>query len=152
MMNDQRIKNMECQRKCQKHPTYKAIRPPKSCRECKRIYASRKRGNCYVTCEALYHLLGGKRAGWVPMTLKHEGQTHWYLVKREWDPQQGPWFDSKLGLIKGAWITAVLLDPTVSQFKTPPDYSKGRGCGFLTKKPSKRAKALMEMMVWQSPA
>ncbi len=32
-----------------------------------------KNGNCYVTCEALYHLLGGKKAGYKPMYIKHEG-------------------------------------------------------------------------------
>lgn len=42
-----------------------------------------------------------------------------------------------------------ILDPTASQFKTPPDYRKGRGRGFLTKKPSKRARELMIRMVWQ---
>lgn len=108
-----------------------------------------KRGNCYVTCEALYHLLGGKAAGWKPMTLRHEGDTHWYLIKLEWDPELGPWLDRDKGLIKGGWVERVRLDPTVSQFKTPPDYSKGRGRGFLTKKPSKRARAMMQAMVWQ---
>jgi hypothetical protein len=88
-----------------------------------------KRGNCYVTCEALYHLLGGKAAGWKPMTAKHEGETHWFLC---YTP-----------------IVGMILDPTVSQFKTRPDYSEARGRGFLTKKPSKRAKDLMNKMVWQ---
>ena len=85
------------------------------------------RGNCYVTCEALYHLTGGKLAGWKPETLKHEGDTHWYLRHE----------------------CGMVLDPTVSQFETMPDYSKGRGRGFLTKQPSKRALALMETIVWQ---
>lgn len=85
------------------------------------------RGNCYVTCEALYHLMGGKRSGWKPAYLKHEGDTHWVLT-------QG----------------SLILDPTVKQFKTKPDYNKARGCGFLTKRPSKRAKLLMRAMLWQS--
>ena len=86
------------------------------------------RGNCYVTCEALYHLLGGKKLGWKPMTLHHENDTHWFLVNM---------------------ITNQILDPTVSQFNTVPDYSKARGRGFLTKLPSKRAKQLMNNLVWQ---
>jgi hypothetical protein len=86
------------------------------------------RGNCYVTSEALYHLIGGAAAGWKPMCMKHEGDTHWFLYQER---------------------TGVILDPTVSQFKTKPDYSRARGKGFLTKQPSKRAKALMERMVWQ---
>ena len=85
------------------------------------------RGNCYVTTEALFHLLGGKRAGLVPHTLRHEGDVHWYLV----------------------YPDGRVLDPTRVQFKTRPDYSKGRGRGFMTKKPSKRAREMMKHMVWQ---
>ena len=88
------------------------------------------RGNCYVTCEALYHLLGGKAVGLVPMCLKHEGDTHWYLELRTPTGNH-------------------IIDPTVSQFKTLPDYSVGRGSGFLTKKPSKRARKLMRLLLWQ---
>jgi hypothetical protein len=40
------------------------------------------RGNCYVTCEALYHLLGGAAAGYIPHRVRHEGDVHWYLVLR----------------------------------------------------------------------
>ena len=84
------------------------------------------RGNCYVTCEALYHLMGGRKSGWQPAYLKHEGDTHWILRRGD-----------------------VILDPTVKQFRTKPKYAKARGCGFLTKKPSKRAKALMKTLLWQ---
>jgi hypothetical protein len=62
------------------------------------------------------------------MSLRHEGDTHWFLVN----------------------VTGLILDPTVSQFKMPPDYTKARGRGFLTKQPSKRAKALMGVLVWQT--
>jgi hypothetical protein len=86
-----------------------------------------KRGNCYIVCEALYHLLGGKKAGWKPCHLKHEGDTHWYLKHS----------------------SGLMIDPTVSQFKKSPNYSQGRGCGFLTKRPSKKAIKLMEILVWQ---
>lgn len=85
------------------------------------------RGNCYVTCEALYHLLGGKAAGYVPMSMKHGHETHWFLRHE----------------------SGLILDPTVSQFKTKPDYRKGRGRGFLTRRPSRRAQLLMKTMVWQ---
>lgn len=85
------------------------------------------RGNCYVTCEALYHLLGGKSMGWKPMTIHHEGDTHWFLINT---------------------LSGQRLDPTVSQFKTTPNYEKARGRGFLTKSPSKRARLLMNKMVW----
>jgi hypothetical protein len=99
----------------------------------------KKRGNCYVTCEALYHLLGGKDAGWVAKTLKHEGDTHWYLEK--WSSLWGTWTEESHAVVR--------VDPTVSQFKVEPDYSQGRARGFLTKKPSRRAQKLMNIMVWQ---
>jgi hypothetical protein len=86
-----------------------------------------KRGNCYVTSEALFHLLGGKAAGWKPMTMRHEGDTHWFLKH----------------------ANGTIIDPTVSQLKIAPDYSKARGCGFLTREPSLRAKLLMSTMVFQ---
>ena len=37
-----------------------------------------------------------------------------------------------------------ILDPTKEQFSTPVDYSSGKGKGFLTKKPSKRAATLIK--------
>lgn len=93
----------------------------------------KRRGNCYVTAEALYHLLGGKRAGYRPHFVKHEGDTHWYLVLD---------IPSKEG-------KRIVIDPTASQFKAPPPYQFGRACGFLTKRPSKRAREMMKRMVWQ---
>ncbi len=86
-----------------------------------------KRGNCYVTSEALYHLLGGKEAGWTPMVIKHGGANHWFLKH-------------KSGLI---------VDATAKQFKTLPNYPLAKGKGFLTGKPSKRALALMQLMLYQ---
>jgi hypothetical protein len=89
------------------------------------------RGNCYVTAEALFHLLGGKKAGWKPMTMRHEGDTHWFLQH----------------------VNGTVVDPTgVHVSDTPPDHTKARGCGFLTKQPSKRAAALMEQLTWNRMA
>lgn len=86
-----------------------------------------KRGNCYVTSEALFHLLGGKTAGWKSMCMKHEGDTHWFLKHSN----------------------GMILDATAKQFRRLPNYQKARGRGFLTRKPSKRAKQLMKELVWQ---
>ena len=87
-----------------------------------------QRENCYVTSEALYHLLGGKRTGWIPQVMHlGDGGTHWFLKH-------------KSGLI---------VDATAKQFRSKPRYSLAKGFGFLTKRPSKRAKALMEQLVWQ---
>lgn len=79
-------------------------------------------GHCYVASEALWHLLGGHESGWVPQNIQHEGDQHWYLRHAK---------------------TGEILDPTASQFRTPVPYEKGRGRGFLTKKPSKRAQELI---------
>ena len=88
-----------------------------------------RRGNCYVTSEALYHHLGGKRAGWKPMFLRLDsGESHWFLKHN----------------------TGLILDATAKQFgRQKPDYSKARGNGFLTLRPSKRARVLMDKMLWQ---
>lgn len=89
--------------------------------------AFKYKGNCYAASEALYHLLGGKKSGYKAMYLYHEGDTHWYLMHS----------------------SGLIIDPTVSQFKTIPNYALGKGIGFLTKKPSKKAKLLMKNIVWQ---
>lgn len=86
-----------------------------------------RRGNCYVACEALYHVLGGKAAGWTPMRLSLPDDTHWFLRH----------------------ASGLILDPSVRQFRTAPDYSKGRGAGFLTREPSKRARALIDTLTYQ---
>jgi hypothetical protein len=89
-------------------------------------------GNCYVSSEALYHILGGKRAGWTPMRLRlGEGCVHWFLRHS----------------------SGLILDPARLQFRAkqwwaPPDYSKARGSGFLTKRPSARARRLMKRLTW----
>lgn len=88
------------------------------------------RGNCYVTVEAIYHLTGGKDV-WIPQVMHWRGGTHWFLKHRR---------------------HGFILDPTAKQFKHKPtmkDYAKARGCGFLTKKPSQRARNLMLEMLWQ---
>jgi len=59
------------------------------------------------------------------------GGTHWFL--RRYDK---------------------VIDPTVRQFKRTPLYSRGHGCGFLTRQPSKRAQIIidriMERGLWGS--
>jgi hypothetical protein len=77
--------------------------------------------------------MGGKDAGWKPMVMHHEGGTHWFLKRDAHNSLASDW----------------IIDPTVSQFKTKPDYTRARGCGFLTKKPSKRAKKLMGILLYR---
>lgn len=79
-------------------------------------------GHCYVASEAYYHLRG-KAQGFVPQTIRHEGGPHWYLKHK---------------------TTGQVLDLTASQFSSKVPYEKGRGCGFLTRQPSKRAQAVID--------
>lgn len=79
-------------------------------------------GHCYIAAEALFHLLGGKEAGYTAYVMRVDDDTHWFLKDR-----------------KGK-----ILDPTAAQFPDGVDYSKGRPCGFLTKKPSRRAQYLID--------
>lgn len=79
-------------------------------------------GHCYVACEAIYHLCGGKDSGLRPQTIQHEGGPHWFL--RDADGS--------------------VVDPTAAQFSTPVPYENGRGCGFLTREPSKRAQVVID--------
>lgn len=79
-------------------------------------------GHCYCASEALYHALGGKAAGWKPMFVRHETAPHWFIRHQN------------------GWV----LDITALQFKTPVQYDKARGKGFLTTNPSARARLILE--------
>ena len=81
----------------------------------------RTAGHCYAASEAFYHLVGGKRAGYKPMQVQHEGVSHWFVV--------GP---------RGA-----VWDLTAEQFDEEPPYDEAEARGFLTKGPSRRARQLM---------
>lgn len=89
-------------------------------------------GHCYAASEAMFHLLGGADKGWVPQVLSHAswpaglapGQTHWFLRNAR---------------------TGEVVDPTAGQFlPLCPDHSAAKGCGFLTRAPSRRAAVLIE--------
>ena len=80
-------------------------------------------GHCYVASEAIFHLAKAAGVNLKPMFLYHEGSPHWYLLD-----------------------SGEVLDPTKEQFTSLPDYSRGRGKGFLTKHPSKRASTLIELV------
>ena len=79
-------------------------------------------GHCYVASEALYHLLGGKQAGFTPMFVRHENQPHWFL--------RGP--------------QGKIIDPTAAQFRTRVPYERAVAKGFLTREPSRRARIVLE--------
>ena len=91
------------------------------------FWPPRQNGNCYATSEALYHLLGGKAAGWTPMTMKMNGGSHWFLRH----------------------ASGIILDATAAQFRGQHvPYETARGKGFLTKNPSRRARLLMRDLVF----
>lgn len=79
-------------------------------------------GHCYHAAEALWHLLGGAESEWTPHVYREEdGVTHWWLRHRK---------------------TGEIADPTAEQYRLvgdEPPYARGKGCGFLTKQPSRRA-------------
>lgn len=83
-------------------------------------------GHCYAASEALYHMLGGKASGLVSMVGRDSnGVTHW-------------WLRSKDGRT---------IDPTATQYTSiglNPPYEAGKGAGFLTKEPSKRAQTIID--------
>jgi hypothetical protein len=95
--------------------------PPKATRALSRVrkVVGRSR-SCYPAAEVVYHAGGGRRAGLTPIQQRHQGRSHWWV--------RGPGGE--------------VLDPAADQFSRPVPYERGKGKGFLTKKPSKRARAL----------
>lgn len=79
-------------------------------------------GHCYVASEVAYHLLGGKKSEWKPQFIRHLGCPHWFLKRQD----------------------GMVMDLTAGQFQSPVEYERAIGKGFLTKKPSKRAKVLIK--------
>jgi hypothetical protein len=85
-------------------------------------------GFCYVAAEAMYHLLG--KEDWKPCMASYEDEggktSHWWLAHK---------------------TTGRIVDPTHEQFtelgKVPPHHL-GKGCGFLTQQPSKRAQRILD--------
>jgi hypothetical protein len=87
----------------------------------------REYGHCYIATEALWHLLGGPKSGYTPKyAFDCENDTHWWLAHNE---------------------TQDTLDPTAPQYTAKERkklYAEGKPCGFLTRKPSKRAQVIMD--------
>ena len=95
--------------------------PPRAKKALKRVRRAIGKGqDCYPGAEVVYHAGGGRRAGLTPVQQRHEGVSHWWV--------RGPGVE--------------ILDPATAQFRRPVPYERGKGKGFLTKKPSKRARAL----------
>lgn len=85
-------------------------------------------GYCYIASEALYHYMGGKDSNLTPVCGRDDnGIVHWWLRDN-----RGNIFD-------------ITREQYTSKGETPP-YDKGRACGFIGSKISKRAKALLEIL------
>lgn len=92
-------------------------------------------GHCYIASEALYHMLGGKESGLKPCN------------GRLWDIQDMGNIACATSGIQHWWLEdedGNIIDATADQFPDGFPYESGRGRGFLTAKPSKRARILME--------
>lgn len=83
---------------------------------------SKTEGHCYIASEAYYHLVGGREAGFKPCVISKDDWTHWFVMDKSGN----------------------IHDVTRSQFKGRPPYELARGSGFLTRKPSRRAQALID--------
>jgi hypothetical protein len=84
-------------------------------------------GHCYAAAEACWYLLGGKDAGWKPMVFNDGTITHWWLQH----------------------TSGEICDPTADQYlrwghDCIPPHDEGRGCGFLTRQPSRRAQVILD--------
>lgn len=75
-------------------------------------------GMCYVAAEAVKHL---SKETLYPQVMHLGSFTHWYLLTKRGN----------------------IVDPTVHQFTYVPKYN-GRGCGFLTIKPSRGAQLIID--------
>ena len=84
-------------------------------------------GHCYVASECFYHLLDdNEKQFWTPQILKVNGITHWFLKHNK---------NNKI------------IDVTSKQFDFDLNYNESKGCGFLTKNPSKRTKILINRVL-----
>ena len=82
-------------------------------------------GHCYVASECYYHMSNENLKIY---HIKHENSTHWFLRN---DKNE-------------------IIDLTSEQFITPVPYENSKRGAFLTKKPSKRSKTLMDRVMKDS--
>lgn len=91
-------------------------------------------GCCYIAAEVLFHLWG-KENGFTPMRVSYklgckDTGMHWFLEHRP---------------------SGFQVDITADQFppNRVPDYGAAKPCGFMTKKPSKRAQRIIDSVLAQ---
>lgn len=91
-----------------------------------KVGAPNSTGFCYIAAEAAFHLLKNKNPKAMCASYIEDGMpcTHWWLL-----------------------INGKIFDPTATQYTElglSPPYHLGKGKGFLTKKPSMRARKLIK--------
>lgn len=91
-----------------------------------RGHPNKYRGHCYVASEALYHLISRKHGFKPHYTKLTAGETHWFLMTPTGQEILDPTWDQFNISDRGFWL-----------------YTEATPCGFLTKKPSKRAQELI---------
>ena len=101
-----------------------------------------RRGNCYVASEALYHILGGPKGDWQPKRLKIGSETHWFLQHRY----------LRIRIDASRLQFSVKERRKLETYFGEGSYDSAKGSGFLTKRPSKRAKKLIKELTWQTTA
>ena len=86
-------------------------------------------GHCYVATETLYYLIGGKNQPFQPCRGRDgTGYNHWWLQHKK---------------------TGEIIDVTADQYRKRgefPPYENGKFGGFLTNKPSKRTKIVLDRL------
>lgn len=107
-------------------------------------------GNCYAAAEFWYFFVDPEskpmRIDYEeqiknPVTGKTRSETHYFLLKENGqkppDPQKAEY----------RWRDKIVIDPSRSQYTAlgeEPDYSQGKGMGFLTEFPSRKACIIAE--------
>ncbi len=87
-----------------------------------RWHENRLAGHCYVASESVYWLCGGRDSGMTVKRVKMGDAWHWYLLDED----------------------GTVVDPTAGQFDVEVPYGDGVSTGFLTGRPSKRARIVMD--------
>lgn len=85
-------------------------------------------GYCYIVSEVVYHYIAPKGCKVMRLYIPGEGTgtggNHYFLQ----------------------WPDGTVVDLTVGQYETVPDYSKAKGCAFQTKDPSNAAVELAGLL------
>jgi len=108
-----------------------------------------EKGHCAIASEALYHMLGGREAGFMPVVCGYDvdpqGGMHYGPAsgKQGWRRETHWWVRGPKGGLRGM---GDILDVTAGQYPLSFPYRFGRNTGFMQpqQKPSKRAQIVID--------